>query len=116
MGAAYSSLGQTKVLYSTSLVLLGAKAKFLRNKSSVLVALEEISEIRKTSDSGNQVKYALFRHKQIHVSCQHMGDMASEKCINSKTGTKTFKSFKLSFHLMCTLIILCGVQIGRKLE
>ena len=26
MGAAYSSLGRTKVLYATSLVLLGAKA------------------------------------------------------------------------------------------
>ena len=46
MGAAYSSLGRTKVLYATSLVLLGAKAKFLRRKPSVLVALEEISEIR----------------------------------------------------------------------
>ena len=44
MGAAYSSLGQTKVLYATSFVLLGAKAKFLRRKPSVLVALEEISE------------------------------------------------------------------------
>ena len=30
MGYAYSSLGRTKVLYATSLVLLGAKAKFLR--------------------------------------------------------------------------------------
>ena len=29
MGAAYSSLGQTKVLYATYLILLGAKAKFL---------------------------------------------------------------------------------------
>ena len=45
MGAAYSSLGRTKVLYATSLVLLGAKAKFLRRKQSVLVALEEISEM-----------------------------------------------------------------------
>ena len=44
MGAAYSSLGQTKVLYAASLVLLGAKAKFLRRTPSVLVALEEISE------------------------------------------------------------------------
>ena len=44
MGAAYSSLGRTKVLYATSLELLGAKAKFLRRKPSVLVALEEISE------------------------------------------------------------------------
>ena len=43
MGAAYSSLGRTKVLYATSFVLLGAKAKFLRRKPSVLVALEEIS-------------------------------------------------------------------------
>ena len=42
MGAAYSSLGQTKVLYATSFVLLGAKAKFMRRKPSVLVALEEI--------------------------------------------------------------------------
>ena len=32
MGAAYSSLGRTKVLYATSLVLLGAKAKFLWRK------------------------------------------------------------------------------------
>ena len=45
MGAAYSSLGQTKVLYATSFVLFGAKAKFLRRKPSVLVALEEISEM-----------------------------------------------------------------------
>ena len=45
MGAAYSSLGQTKVLYATSLVLLDAKAKFLRRKPSVSVALEEISEM-----------------------------------------------------------------------
>ena len=35
-------------------------------------------------DMSSQVKYALFRHKQIHVSRPHMGDMASEKCINSK--------------------------------
>ena len=45
MGAAYSSLGRTKVLYETSLVLLGAKAKFLWRKPKVLVALDEISEI-----------------------------------------------------------------------
>ena len=44
MGAAYSSVGQTKVLYATSLALLGAKAKFLRRKPRVLVALEEIFE------------------------------------------------------------------------
>ena len=44
MGAAYSSLCRTKVLYITSLVLLDAKAKLLRRKLSVLVALEEISE------------------------------------------------------------------------
>ena len=50
MGAAYSSLGRTKVkfLYATSLVLRGAKAKFLRRKPSVLVALEEIPEISET--------------------------------------------------------------------
>ena len=46
MGAAYSSLVQTKVLYATSLVLHGAKAKFLQRKPSVLVALEEISGMR----------------------------------------------------------------------
>ena len=45
MGAAYSSLGRTKVLYAISLVLLGAKAWFLRRKPSVLVALEGISEM-----------------------------------------------------------------------
>ena len=39
MGAAYS-----KVLYATSSVLLGAKAKFLRRKPSVFAALEKISE------------------------------------------------------------------------
>ena len=44
MDAAYSGLGRTKVLYATSLVLLGAKVKFLRKKPSVLVAMEEISE------------------------------------------------------------------------
>ena len=41
---AYSSLGLTKVLYAASFVPLGAKAKFLRRKRSVLVALKEISE------------------------------------------------------------------------
>ena len=45
MGAANSNLGRTKVLYATSLVLLGAKAKFLQRKPKVLVALDEISEI-----------------------------------------------------------------------
>ena len=45
MGAAYSSLGRTKVLYATSFVLLGAKAKFLRRKPSVLAALEELTPI-----------------------------------------------------------------------
>ena len=42
MGAAYSSLGRTKILYTTSFVLLVAKAKYLRRKPGVLVALEEI--------------------------------------------------------------------------
>ena len=46
MGAAYSSLGRTKVLYATFLVLFGTKAKFLRRKPSVFVALEEIYEMR----------------------------------------------------------------------
>ena len=41
----YSSLGRTKVLYAISLVVLGAKAKFLQRKPSALVALEEISEM-----------------------------------------------------------------------
>ena len=45
MGTAYSSLGRTKVLCASSLVLLGVKAKFLRMIPSVLVALEEISEM-----------------------------------------------------------------------
>ena len=45
MGAANSSLGHTKVLYATSKVLLGAKAKFLRRRPKVVVALDEISEI-----------------------------------------------------------------------
>ena len=45
MGAAYSGVGRTKVLYATSFVLLGVKAKFLRRKPSVLVAFEEISEM-----------------------------------------------------------------------
>ena len=45
MGAAYSNLGHTKVLYATSLVLLGVKAKFLQRKPKFLVAFDEISEI-----------------------------------------------------------------------
>ena len=45
MGHAYYSLGQTKGLYTTSFVLLDGKAKFLRRKSSVLVDLEDISEM-----------------------------------------------------------------------
>ena len=36
MGVAYSSLGRTKVLYAISLVLLGAKAKFLQKKTKCL--------------------------------------------------------------------------------
>ena len=36
MGAAYSSLVRTNVLYATSLVLLGAKAKILQKKPSIL--------------------------------------------------------------------------------
>ena len=45
MGIAYSSLVRTKVLYATSLVLLDAKAKLLQRKPSILVALEQISEM-----------------------------------------------------------------------
>ena len=45
IGNVYSSLGCTKVLYATSLVLLGAKAKFLQRKPKVLVASDKISEI-----------------------------------------------------------------------
>ena len=56
MGAAHSSSGRTKVLYATSLVLLGAKAKFLRRKPKVLVALDEIS-------------YILYMLTPIHVLC-----------------------------------------------
>ena len=41
MGAAYSSLGRIKVLCAIALVLLGVKAKFLRRKPSILVALVE---------------------------------------------------------------------------
>ena len=44
MGAVYSSLGRTKVLYATSLVPLGAKAKFLRRKPSVLVVLKKFQK------------------------------------------------------------------------
>ena len=43
MGAAYSSLGHSKVLNAAFVVLLGAKAKFLERKPSVLVALEDVS-------------------------------------------------------------------------
>ena len=45
MGAAYSSLGQTKVSYALLFVLLGAKAKFPLRKPSANVALEQISEM-----------------------------------------------------------------------
>ena len=45
MGAAYSNLGRTKVLYAISLVLLGGEAKFLRRKPKFLVALDEISDM-----------------------------------------------------------------------
>ena len=37
MGAAYSSLGRTKVLYATSLVILGAKGKFLQRKPRKII-------------------------------------------------------------------------------
>ena len=45
MGATCSSLGQIIVMNATSLVLLGANAKSLYRKPSVLVALGEISEM-----------------------------------------------------------------------
>ena len=45
MGAAYCSLGPTIGLPATSIVLLDAKAKSLQRKPSVLVALEDISEM-----------------------------------------------------------------------
>ena len=61
MGAAYFSLGRTKVLYATSQVLLGAKAKFLVRKPSVLVAffqdqtiLSECLFLYRTQSSANR--------------------------------------------------------------
>ena len=49
MGATYSSLVKAEVkFYATSLILLGAKAMFLRRKPSVLVALEELSEMARS--------------------------------------------------------------------
>ena len=45
MGDAYSSWGQTNVLYATSFVCLGAKAKFRLRNPKVLVAFDDISEI-----------------------------------------------------------------------
>ena len=44
IGAAYPSLGRTKVLCAIFPVLPGAKVKFQQRKPSVLVALDEISE------------------------------------------------------------------------
>ena len=41
----YSSLGRTKVLYATSLILLGARATLLRRKPSVLDMLTPIHNI-----------------------------------------------------------------------
>ena len=48
------------------------------------VDTDDISHIATRHDCQVCFMYALFRHKQIHVSRPHMGDMASEKCINSK--------------------------------
>ena len=42
--ATYSSCWRTNILYATSLVCLGAKAKLCRRKPIVVVALQEISE------------------------------------------------------------------------
>ena len=53
MGAAYSIWGRTKVLYATSLVLLGAKAKFLRRKLSDLVDM--LTPIHVTSNGDTKV-------------------------------------------------------------
>ena len=55
MGAAYSSLGRTKVLYATSIALLGAKVKFLRRKQSVIVALHAPNPIHVISDGYTKV-------------------------------------------------------------
>ena len=51
---------------------------------SLVVVLLIAAKYNTIQVKSSQVKYALFRHKQIHVSRPHMGDMASEKCINSK--------------------------------
>ena len=45
-GSAYSNLGRTKVLYATSLVLQGAKDKFLRRKPKVLPYTKRVITIR----------------------------------------------------------------------
>ena len=45
IGAAYSSLGRTKVFNVTSVVLAGAKAKFQQRKRGVLVPLDDFSEM-----------------------------------------------------------------------
>ena len=45
MGAAYSNLGPTKVLYATSLILLGAKAMFLRRKPSLSCFRRDIRDM-----------------------------------------------------------------------
>ena len=74
MGAAYSSLGRTKGLYTTSLVLLGAKAKFLRRKPSVLVDFEDGHPHRVT-----------FSHIEFHLPTSFPLPLASEVFLQGQT-------------------------------
>ena len=51
MGAAYSNLGRTKVLYATSLVPIGAKAKFLRRKPKIVNEYDQEIPQSQTADN-----------------------------------------------------------------
>ena len=72
MGAACSSLGRTIVLYATSLVLRGAKAKFLRRKPTGFIHVREMSGKFKFFQGQGIVRefYVVSGKNECFLKCQ----------------------------------------------
>ena len=118
MGAAYSSLGRTKVLYATSLVLLGAKAngqsdrqtRYVKNNmppdpyESTMLKLQKVSKLisKIICTSSNRVGVALTRYisicfgrRQTHRVNQHVSRPVGGLGGIKSTKLKLQKSIKI---------------------
>ena len=69
MGATYSSLGRTKVLYATSLVLLGAKARFLQMKPRVTIKQLFLFILALVAGFIMQMAASMSIHASAHQNC-----------------------------------------------